>query len=43
MKSPLGYGTVGCAALDINGDLAAGTSTGGKRFKFSCENLCLIE
>jgi L-asparaginase / beta-aspartyl-peptidase len=23
------FGTVGCAALDINGDLAAGTSTGG--------------
>jgi len=29
------FGTVGCVALDINGDLAAGTSTGGmtnKRF-----------
>lgn len=29
------YGTVGCVAMDINGDLAAGTSTGGmtnKRF-----------
>jgi len=27
--SPLKYGTVGCAALDKNGNLAAGTSTGG--------------
>lgn len=29
MHAPHKYGTVGCAALDKNGDLAAGTSTGG--------------
>ena len=23
------YGTVGCVALDLNGNLSAGTSTGG--------------
>lgn len=29
----LGTGTVGCVALDINGKLAVGTSTGGKGFE----------
>ena len=29
----LGTGTVGCVALDKNGNLAAGTSTGGKGFE----------
>ncbi len=29
IDSPFKYGTVGCAALDKNGNLAAGTSTGG--------------
>ncbi len=29
IKEEYKYGTVGCAALDKNGDLAAGTSTGG--------------
>ncbi len=29
------HGTVGCAALDINGNLAAGTSTGGLTDKYS--------
>jgi L-asparaginase / beta-aspartyl-peptidase len=29
-----GFGTVGAAALDANGNLAAGTSTGGTFFKF---------
>ncbi|TDG37444.1 asparaginase [Pedobacter changchengzhani] len=29
-------GTVGCVALDGNGDLAAGTSTGGKGFEIPC-------
>lgn len=24
------FGTVGCVALDVNGNIAAGTSTGGK-------------
>jgi L-asparaginase / beta-aspartyl-peptidase len=28
-----GYGTVGCVAVDRNGDVAAGTSTGGMKFK----------
>ena len=28
-----GYGTVGCVAVDRNGNVAAGTSTGGMRFK----------
>lgn len=34
-KPPFAYGTVGCVALDMNGNLAAATSTGGmtgKRF-----------
>lgn len=29
-------GTVGCVVLDRNGDLAAGTSTGGKGFEIPC-------
>ncbi|WP_316822096.1 isoaspartyl peptidase/L-asparaginase [Pedobacter gandavensis] len=29
-------GTVGCVALDANGDLAAATSTGGKGFEIPC-------
>ncbi|MHA4893617.1 isoaspartyl peptidase/L-asparaginase [Pedobacter sp. PWIIR3] len=29
-------GTVGCVALDSNGDIAAGTSTGGKGFEIPC-------
>lgn len=29
-------GTVGCVALDVNGHLAAGTSTGGKGFEIPC-------
>ncbi len=29
-------GTVGCVALDQNGNLAAGTSTGGKGFEIPC-------
>jgi len=28
-----GYGTVGCVAVDRNGNIAAGTSTGGMKFK----------
>ena len=28
-NNPLKFGTVGCVAMDINGNLAAGTSTGG--------------
>ncbi|MEW5720106.1 MAG: isoaspartyl peptidase/L-asparaginase [Chloroflexota bacterium] len=28
-----GYGTVGCVAVDRNGNVAAGTSTGGMKFK----------
>jgi beta-aspartyl-peptidase (threonine type) len=28
-KEPSGHGTVGCVALDLSGNLAAGTSTGG--------------
>ena len=34
-EAPKGHGTVGCVALDVHGNLAAGTSTGGltnKRF-----------
>ncbi|MGY3055031.1 L-asparaginase [Pedobacter sp. UYEF25] len=29
-------GTVGCVALDVDGNLAAGTSTGGKGFEIPC-------
>lgn len=33
LKQTLRMGTVGCVALDINGNLAAATSTGGKGFE----------
>ena len=32
-KESLGIGTVGCVALDINGNIAVATSTGGKGFE----------
>lgn len=32
-KKSMGTGTVGCVALDVNGHLAAATSTGGKGFE----------
>jgi L-asparaginase len=33
LKDAIRLGTVGCVALDVFGDLAAGTSTGGKGFE----------
>jgi L-asparaginase len=35
-KEKAGTGTVGCVALDANGNLAAATSTGGKGFEMPC-------
>ena len=31
------YGTVGCVALDVNGNISAGTSTGGRSNLVSME------
>lgn len=36
LKEQNRMGTVGCVALDSNGDLAAATSTGGKGFEIPC-------
>jgi L-asparaginase len=33
LNASIGLGTVGCVALDLNGDIAAATSTGGKGFE----------
>jgi L-asparaginase len=35
-KKSLGLGTVGCVALDNDGNIAAATSTGGKGFELIC-------
>lgn len=36
LQNSVRLGTVGCVALDIHGDLAAATSTGGKGFEIPC-------
>jgi L-asparaginase len=36
LQASIRLGTVGCVALDANGDLAAATSTGGKGFEIPC-------
>jgi L-asparaginase len=36
LTSSIRQGTVGCVALDANGNLAAATSTGGKGFEMPC-------
>jgi L-asparaginase len=36
LDASIRLGTVGCVALDANGDLAAATSTGGKGFEIPC-------
>jgi len=36
LSDSIRQGTVGCVALDLHGDLAAGTSTGGKGFEIPC-------
>jgi L-asparaginase len=36
LAATAGLGTVGCVALDIDGNIAAATSTGGKGFEIPC-------